>query len=283
MKRLALLAAMALTTALCRAQLPDPEYHFNYAGADRTYWLHIPKNMKPGAPLVIMLHGSSGKVSDREFDPVSDKHGFAYCYPLGTEYNGHHFWNVGYDSQAGMTSDDVGFLEALVGEIHSRFGTSTRNVFLTGFSNGGEMCYVVAEMKPKLFAAYASLAGIMMEWVYKKSASDVAVPFMEVHGTLDPTNRWCGDPYNKYGSGVYLSVPFAVEHHVLRNHCTQLQCDTLPFRDGPYPIVAHRWTGSKSGKDVWLYEIQGGQHGFACKQEMDEQIWQFFSKYITEE
>lgn len=265
------------------AQKPDPEYSFEYRGEQRPYWLHIPAGMKEGAPLVIVLHGASGNASDRGFDPISDEHGFALCYPLGSPFNGHHFWNVGYPNQSGMPYDDVDFLEKLINELHERFNVSKRNVFLTGHSNGGDMCYLVAEKKPELFAAYASGAGLFMDWLYKETTSEVPVAFMEIHGTLDATTSWYGDPENKYGWGKYLSVPFAVHWHVVRNKCTQVEEEKLPFRDGPYPIIAHRWSGGRDGKDVWLYEIVGGQHGFGNMAMMNEEIWKFFSKYIVEE
>ena len=127
---------------------------------------------------------------------VADRNGFAVCYPQGLkDPKGNSSWNVGYPSQEGMKTDDVDFIVKLSRHISREFGLSRENIFLTGMSNGGEMCYLTAQKKPKAFKAIASIAGLtltdMMPLRYRRP-----VPFMEVHGTEDRTSEWTGDPEN---------------------------------------------------------------------------------------
>ena len=85
------------------------------------------------------------------------------------------------------------------------------NCFLCGMSNGGEMCYLTALQRPEEFTAYGSVAGLTMEWFYRKYSMRKAVPFLEVHGDADKTSRWEGDPDNTGGWGEYIAVPIAVK------------------------------------------------------------------------
>ena len=55
-------------------------------------------------------------------------------------------------------------------------------------SNGGEMCYMMAMKKPKVFGAIASIAGLTLNNMSRDYK--MPIPFMEVHGTADNTSKW---------------------------------------------------------------------------------------------
>ena len=119
-------------------------------------------------------------------------------------------WNVGYPFQEGLKTDDVDFLLKLSAKLCREKGFDRRNVFLTGMSNGGEMCYLMAYTHPDFFNAIAPIAGLTMEWMRKELKAKGPVPMMEVHGTQDHTSEWEGDPDNAGGWGSYISVPLAI-------------------------------------------------------------------------
>ena len=152
-------------------------------------------------------------------------------------------------------------------------------------SNGGEMCYLMAYLKPDFFAAIAPISGLTLVWMDKELQSKGPVPLMEVHGTLDKTSAWAGDPENKGGWGAYLSVPIAVAKWAVEAKCTHEVTETLPKKRNE--VVLHRYCGGepawKGGPEteVWLYEVIGGKHSWA-EADMDtcEEIWRFFSKYL---
>ena len=239
-----------------------------------------------GMPLVVVLHGYGGKAlgDGLRFVELADLHGFAVCWPQGAEDGtGHSCWNVGYPFQAGYRIDDTAYLRRLVRQLQKNFGVSRRNVFLTGMSNGGEMCYKMAAEHPETFSAIASIAGLTltsMSTDYRRP-----VPFMEVHGTDDKISAWDGDPQNKGGWGAYLSVPSAVSHIVSANRCVALSTTEIPAEHKR--VILHHFTEgipSRRGgpsSEVLLYEVRGGDHSWSERYiPTCDLVWEFFSRYV---
>lgn len=239
-----------------------------------------------GMPLVVVLHGYGGKAlgDGLRFIELADLHGFAVCWPQGAEDGtGHSCWNVGYPFQAGYRIDDTAYLRRLVRHLQKNFGVSRRNVFLTGMSNGGEMCYKMAAEHPETFSAIASIAGltlVSMSTDYRRP-----VPFMEVHGTDDSVSAWCGDPENRGGWGAYLSVPAALSHIISANRCVGETISEIPSEHKR--VILHRFTGGlpafKNGSpaDVLLYEVLGGDHSWSDRYiPTCDLVWEFFSRYV---
>ena len=239
-----------------------------------------------GMPLVVVLHGYGGKAlgDGLRFIELADLHGFAVCWPQGAEDGtGHNCWNVGYPFQADYRIDDTAYLRRLVRHLQKNFGVSRRNVFLTGMSNGGEMCYKMAAEHPETFSAIASIAGltlVSMSTDYRRP-----VPFMEVHGTDDSVSAWCGDPENRGGWGAYLSVPAALSHIISANRCVGETISEIPSEHKR--VILHRFTGGlpafKNGSpaDVLLYEVLGGDHSWSDRYiPTCDLVWEFFSRYV---
>ena len=239
-----------------------------------------------GMPLVVVLHGYGGKAlgDGLRFIELADLHGFAVCWPQGAEDGtGHNCWNVGYPFQADYRIDDTAYLRRLVRHLQKNFGVSRRNVFLTGMSNGGEMCYKMAAEHPETFSAIASIAGltlVSMSTDYRRP-----VPFMEVHGTDDSVSAWCGDPENHGGWGAYLSVPAALSHIISANRCVGETISEIPSEHKR--VILHRFTGGlpafKNGSpaDVLLYEVLGGDHSWSDRYiPTCDLVWEFFSRYV---
>ncbi len=291
---------------VAKASVPSPKERCRYLsfkdqGIEREAWLYLPQNTNStddgswagavvsssdGLPLVIVLHGYRGKALDAglRFMELADSLGFAVCWPQGAEDNtGHSCWNVGYPFQADYRIDDTAYLRRLVRHLQNDYGLSRRNVFLTGMSNGGEMCYKMAAEHPETFSAIASIAGLTltsMSTDYRRP-----IPFMEVHGTADKTSAWDGDPQNKGGWGAYLSVPSAVSHIVSANHCVALSTTEIPA-EHKRVILHHFSEGIPSRKggpssEVLLYEVRGGDHSWSDRYiPTCDLVWEFFSRYV---
>lgn len=264
------------------------KHHFKHQGLDRTYWMYIPEGLPQQAPLVFVLHGYGGKAEGYcpQMIETAKKHGFAVCYPQGEKApKGKTGWNVGYPKQEGMKTDDIDFICKLAKHVQKKFSLSKENTFFCGMSNGGEMCYIMAMQHPEAFAAYASVAGLTMEWAYRSMSPKTAVPLMEIHGTADKTSMWNGDPDNTGGWGEYISVPLAVGVWAAEAKCTHTETAELPLKNNQ--VLLHRYLGGtpawNGGPDieVRLYEITNGKHSWAHK-DMDtcEEIWNFFSIYL---
>ena len=261
---------------------------YRHQGMDRTYWLYLPENLPADAPLVLLLHGykASAEGYRPEMIEVAKENGFALCYPQGAlDGRGKTCWNVGYPFQEGLKTDDVDFLCSLARHLQKEHGLSRKNTFLTGMSNGGEMCYLMAYLKPDVFAAFAPIAGLSMEWSYRKYEAKQPVPLMEVHGTSDKTSLWKGDPFNEGGWGAYLAVPQAVAYWAAKARCTYEETVELPLVRNK--VIQHRYKGGEPAweggpaVEVRLYEVIGGKHTWALN-DMDtcNEIWKFFSIYL---
>ena len=209
---------------------------------------------------------------------------FRYGFDFITRFRdgrGKRCWNVGYPFQADMPVDDIRFLEELIDHLHRRYGLSRRNVFCTGMSNGGDMCYLLAVRRPELFAALGPVAGFMSVEILRRDDNPHPVPLFEIHGTEDRTTRWEGDLENRDGWGAYLPIPMAVGYWAAKAKCLRVQRDTLPAAENGRQVIAHRYTGGTDGSEVWLYETVGGTHSWHdTGVDTCEELWRFFSRYI---
>jgi polyhydroxybutyrate depolymerase len=270
--------------------LQAAEFHFRYQGMDRTYYMYVPDGIKQNSPLVFVLHGYGGHA--KGYEPrmmvVAKENGFAVCYPQGAkDGKGKTCWNVGYPFQEGLKTDDVGFVCSLAKYLQKHYDLSKANTFLTGMSNGGEMCYLLAYKRPDAFGALAPIAGLTLNWMIQDLTPKKAIPLMEVHGTADVTSYWVGDPTNKYGWGAYMNVPMAVNFWAAQAKCTHEEVIQLPLIPGRNQVTLHKYLGDtpawKGGPaiEVRLYEVTGGPHSWSDK-DMDTcaEVWSFFKQYL---
>ena len=283
MRRKTILVCFFLALGLWAMAAETVPYTMKYKGETRTYWLYTPEGADAATPLVLVLHGYGG--SAEGYCPamleVAEREHFAVCYPQGEkDAKGKTGWNVGYDVQQGLERDDVGFVKALVRHLQRHHRIGRNNVFMSGMSNGGEMTYFMAYRYPDLFRAYATIAGLTMQWAYKDWKAKKPVPIMEVHGTADKTSLWEGDPTDTGGWGAYIAVPLAVGYWAAQARCTHEETVTLPQK-GDHPVVLHRYLGGDDGIEVRLYEVQGAKHSWHLK-DMDtcEEMWGFFRQYL---
>ena len=60
-------------------------------GRARSFVLYIPRDLRPGAPLLFMFHGGGGdgpmarEGTGHEFDLLADRNGFVVAYPDGID------------------------------------------------------------------------------------------------------------------------------------------------------------------------------------------------------
>lgn len=258
---------------------------FAFGDTVRTYAMYLPENIKPGAPLVVFTHGYGSKNRwYKSLNAIAEREGFAVCYPDGSpDLRGKEGWNVGYPPQRNMPDNEEAFFAALKGEVCKRFSLSRENCFMTGMSNGGDLCYQLAFRAPGLFRAYASVAGLLFEHIYLNNPLPKPVPFMEIHGDADTTSSWDGDHENKGGWGAYLPVGLAVSEMAIANRCTTISRDSFPTLNDSTRSVEHIvYSNSPYGMGVEVYRIGGGKHSWGNKDlHTEEIVWEFFSRYLA--
>src|SRR3974377_874881 len=142
-------AALALiTTAVAAEPMGEATRHVGTVGGrERTFTDYVPKGLKHGAPVLLVLHPSGGdgagmrQYSNYEFDELADKHGFLVVYPDGFDNT----WN---DCRGGspfyskqLKIHDAGFIKTLLDHEVTTPALDRRRVFAAGWSNGAQLAY----------------------------------------------------------------------------------------------------------------------------------------------
>ncbi|MFT7072338.1 MAG: polyhydroxybutyrate depolymerase [Patiriisocius sp.] len=267
---------------------------FEHEGIGRQYIYYEPVNLNEQMPLVFVMHGFTGDANSMrnysEMNQFADQYGFAVCYPRGTiDSNGYRFWNVGYAFHENETVDDVGFLTELAAYLQLTHGLNPDYTFATGFSNGAEMCYMLACQSYDTFKAVAPVAGMILQDILDECDNSPPIPLFEIHGSQDDVTPISGDPNNNDGWGAYPSIPFTISYFSDKNECTTVVTETLPNidpSDGSY-IVSEKHLDGINNNEVWYYEIVGGGHDWPgawgnMDIEAGEEAWLFFQKYIDD-
>ncbi|MBL0340703.1 MAG: T9SS type A sorting domain-containing protein [Bacteroidetes bacterium] len=262
----------------------------SWDGLTRNYIVYLPSTYTPGSsfPLVFVLHGftqSSSTIMDVSgFNDVAEDNDFIAVYPNGVN-NG---WNTNAGFPGGSTADDIGFIGALIDEMHLLYNIDTNKVYSCGFSAGGYMSHRLACESDRCFAAIASVSGTMSNNAFNDCVPSKNMPVMQIHGTSDIVVNYNGGFGGK-------SVDDVINLWVANNSCPTTPVVTLlpdinttdgstveqnifePCTDSATVILlkviggGHQWPGSTS--------LLGGIGNINKDIIASEEIWNFFSGY----
>ena len=259
-------------------------------GRHRTFLLDVPKNLKPGAALVLVFHGYTGSAvkihASSGFTPLTEEHGFVAAYPQGTmDARGNTFFNVGYEFHKESKVDDVKFANELTSRLVKDLALDPDAVFSTGMSNGGDMSYFLASQPDPFVRSIAPVAGTMMVSGNEAFVPKKRLSVMEVHGTDDTITRWNGDLENRDSWGAYYGTDavmrFWIDGFALKkSEITRIE--NIPSERKQ--IQLHRWWTATDDTEVLLYEILKGKHSWPVnlgRQEVSTaaEIWSFFDRH----
>jgi polyhydroxybutyrate depolymerase len=244
------------------------------AGLKRTYLTYVPRGLRKGAPLVMMMHGSGENGAQIRietgygFERLADEHGFAVVYPDSYSFDWDDCSKVGDFSANGREVDDVGFLSALTDKLITDISVDRSRVFATGVSAGGFMSIRLALEVPSRFRAVAAVsANVPTPENFKCKPAGLGTPgtsVMIMNGTKDPLVPFNGGESNLLGlfykggnvrssreSGQY----FADLNHLVGTPATK----QTPVVDG-VSVEQFFWRND-SKVEVELVAIHGGGHG----------------------
>ncbi|MEO1624099.1 MAG: PHB depolymerase family esterase [Bacteroidota bacterium] len=278
---LCLLLLSAFSTDLT-AQTP---LTFNYDGTQRTYFLHLPDDLPPRAPLVFVLHGYTSSASVimgySGMSGVADEHKFAVCYPQGSKAsNGENHWNSNLTISP---TDDVGFLTALAEFLQREYQLNANHTFACGMSNGGFMSYTLACERPDIFRAIASVTGTMSGHDWRGCDPSQAVPVFQISGSADEVVPINGSLTPLGGWGGAPGMQAVTNYWVRTNICRDSSTTTI---DGRMPTDVSYYRQGINGNQVWQYLIQGWGHSWPFSFSpagfnASEHIWQFFELVVN--
>ena len=267
--------------------LSQQYFTYNHNGINRDYIYYEPNNLNDDAPLVFVAHGYSSSAQNimnySGFNALANQYGFALCYPQGTADNwGNNFWNVGYLFTSSSTVDDVGFLTSLAQELQNNHNLSPTNTFMTGMSNGGELCYLIACESSGAFKAYAPVAGtIFPDGLSNNICNGSPTPLFKIHGINDNVSVYNGDLNDQFW-GPYLAVDTIVNLWVNINGLSDVVVDTLPNTNNNNKYtISYKYSSLNTENEVWLYKHMDGHSWGVDDINVQQEIWDFFTKYIT--
>lgn len=265
---------------------------FPFEGIKRTYFIHLPRSYDGTVkvPLVLNMHGFAEgarlHIRVTGMNEKADEEGFIVVYPDGTGWP--KAWNSGFAHRGKKRSsvDDVGFINALIDTLISRYEIDTLRIYACGFSNGGMMSHMLACQMSDRIAAIAAVAGGLTA---TGCAPRRPVPVIHIHARNDPIVRYYGDTLA--GETLY-PIEEVMTGWALRNGCNHGP-DSARTNDGL--ALKQRWYND-DGMEVILWTTEDGNHawpggkGFsfpgatrpARSLDANDLIWKFFETHPIE-
>lgn len=261
---------------------------FEHDGLNRQYQIHIPDSLPESSALVMVLHGygmnNNIMMSYYGWTQLADERGFVVLFPNGTldQYN-NRFWDVDYAIHEGIDIDDDGFLRELALYWQDKEDIDPNKLFVTGFSNGGDMCYQLACRESETFTSFAPVTGTMMDTLYQSCEPAVPHSIWTMNGLNDPVVLYDGDMDNADGWGAYRSVPDIIAFWANFLETTDMQSTDLPDvdpNDGS-TVRLDLYSSPLHDRELLFYLVIGGGHewpGQSGNMDMDAtlEIWNFF-------
>jgi len=289
-------------------KFPSGDHHFaiKIASLERKYVVHVPPSYDGTRPfpVVIMFHGGGGTAQaammETGWSTKADQAGFLAVFPEATPPDmskpgrfstNPQTWNDGSGRfhSGRLNIDDVGFVNAMIDDLLSRFSVDERRIYATGFSNGASMTYRVGAELSERIAAIAPVSGHL--WL-KELELARPVSLIYIFGADDPLNPLEGGTVNLSRSAISKRPP--VVKSVL------MWAEVLGCALEPEVIYDHNgvkgviYPQARADSEVVFYTVDGLGHTWPGGQSLlpesmvgktstrlraNDVIWEFFEKH----
>jgi len=219
-----------------------------------------------------MFHGGGGKargaMQETGWSVKADKENFLVVYPEGVPRDpsrrgsflaNPQSWNDGSQRAIVAASlkniDDVGFVNAMLDDLGTKFRIDPQRLYATGFSNGASMTFRVGRELSARLAAIAPVAG--SDWL-EQPAPARPLSLLYITGTADPLNPLEGGEITLGGKPAGNKPPV---REFIDKWVNMLGCapapKTLYDRDGVKGIA---YTSCHENSAVIFYTVEGMGH-----------------------
>lgn len=228
-----------------------------YGQTTRSYLIHLPPGYNNSIPhaLILSFHGYSSDDYDEErisrFDTIADNTNSIVVYPNGTTgLLANRGWNTGLHPT--ITANDVLFVSNLLNKLQSNLCINPKQIYASGFSNGGGFVAELACRLSNRIAAFAPISGSYLTSFATCSATR-GVPIIEFHGTADDTA-----PYKGYSALKELATQAWLRDWAVRDQCTQGVAKSSEVDN----VTKYVWNHCKDNAEIVHYKIIGGVHAW---------------------
>lgn len=126
---------------------------------------YIPKSLRPGGALVVVLHGctqtAAGYAHGSGWPRLTEEQGFALLFPEQQRANNPNLcFNWFSPRDAARDAGEALSIRQMVAAVQQAHGTDPGRIFVTGLSAGGAMAAVMLAAYPEVFAGGAVIAGL---------------------------------------------------------------------------------------------------------------------------
>lgn len=248
----------------------------------REYLVYLPTGYTATANLPVFLnfHGYGGSAQQHytytDMSELAEQQNIILVYPQGSLIGSDPHWNpsdIGGDNKS--TTDDYGFVAALIEQLYNDYGIDRQRVYAMGYSNGGMMAYGLACQPTRLVAAAVSVSGSMLDDVLSGCAPEYPMPVLNIHGTSDGVVLYNG------GTG-YASVDESLNYWQNFNQ-TSVNATQTSDTNGGQLVEYVEYNSGSQGSVVAHYKVNNGGHiwfDFLFQgQSTNQLIWAFVSPH----
>ena len=240
------------------------------------YLTYMPESASDSMPVIIQFHGGAGTAQDAyftsNFDATADAEGILMVYPQAETSSGS-VWNTIHSSEGNkVSSDDFGFIEAIISRLSEDSRIDTSRIYVAGYSNGAAMAYQIACHLNDQIAGFAVMSGnFPLEADYPCNITHETGGLI-FNGTDDDTRPLEGIP------GYAIPVREGAEWWADQNNSIREQT----IQEGNVERTTYV---TLSGTEIQLFIINGGGHVWfnfnVDGMPMNTFIWEFLSQYQT--
>eukprot|EP01080_Neovahlkampfia_damariscottae_P002350 gene2350-2818_t len=243
----------------------------------RNYIIHFPKNYNRtlSYPLVVVLHPFF--TNPRRFkrynrwDETADKNQFIALYPIAYSRDkslDFVFWNTELIiSEAFIDKiNDSFFIKKLIEIVTLRYNIKKGEVYCTGHSGGGNICYKTAGEHPNLFYGIAPVSSSIGGQIDKDypmvlyRSPSYPVKLVHVHGGNDKIIKMEGGteeaPWNL--KRVFLPLQRAIDAYKITNGCFT----SFISENSENNKIELRNYNCRTNQNVKIYFIKEGDHSW---------------------